>query len=106
MTQAQSLTGAAARGGFYVLTRRLLANVIRIETVAVLARKLGAWETRIQPAFWLNFALASCANPIVGTTGAVIYNVKARFVARRALDESILLSEDVLVCRRRRVEQL
>lgn len=44
MTEKESLTGAATRGGFYVLTRRLIANIVRIATVAVLARELDAAE--------------------------------------------------------------
>lgn len=96
--EPESLTGTTARGGVYVLVRRLSANVLRIGAVAVLARQLTAhefgvvalaqlavslltvfgtggvityiicdreedWETRLQPAFWLNLAMTigSCA---------------------------------------------
>jgi PST family polysaccharide transporter len=95
--EPESLTGATARGGVYVLVRRLVANGLRIGAIAVLARKLEPaefgvvalavmavalltifgsggiityvvcdrdddWETRINPAFWLNLVLtlASC----------------------------------------------
>jgi O-antigen/teichoic acid export membrane protein len=44
VTEKESLTGAATRGGVYVLVRRVIANVIRIATVAVLARELDAAE--------------------------------------------------------------
>jgi PST family polysaccharide transporter len=94
---SESLTKVAARGGVYVLIRRLSANLLRIGAVAILARNLSKsefgvvalaqmavslltvfgsggiatylvcdrepdWETRIQPAFWLNLTLttASC----------------------------------------------
>ena len=94
----ESLTGATARGGIYVLVRRLIANAVRIVAIAILARNLtpdefgvvalavmavsllavfgsggiiayivcdreADWETRVQPAFWLNLVLttASCA---------------------------------------------
>jgi O-antigen/teichoic acid export membrane protein len=43
-TEPESLTGATARGGVYVLVRRLIANGLRIGAIAVLARKLDAEE--------------------------------------------------------------
>lgn len=95
--ESESLTRTAARGGVYVLVRRLTANLLRIAAVAILARNLTKaefgvvalaqmavslltvfgsggiatyivcdrepdWETRVQPAFWLNLTLttASC----------------------------------------------
>ncbi len=122
MSEPGSLTKATARGGVYVLIRRLSANLLRVGAVAVLARKLSAhefgvvalaqvavalltvfgaggvityivcdrdddWETRVNPAFWLNVAL---------TTGSCVVAVACVPLVQYAYDEP-LVGEALLV---------
>jgi O-antigen/teichoic acid export membrane protein len=71
MTTTESLTGATARGGVYVLIRRLAANVLRIGAVAVLARKLDRHEFGVVALAQLAVSLLT----VFGTGGVITYIV-------------------------------
>lgn len=69
--EPESLTGAAARGGFYVLLRRVSANLLRIGAVAVLARKLGASEFGVVALAQMAVSLLT----VFGSGGIITYIV-------------------------------
>lgn len=67
----ESLTGASARGGVYVLVRRLAANLLRVAAVAVLARKLDRHEFGVVALAQLAVSLLT----VFGTGGVITYIV-------------------------------
>ena len=71
MTATESLAGASARGGVYILIRRVAANVIRIAAVAVLARKLDRHEFGVVALAQIAVSLLT----VFGTGGVITYIV-------------------------------
>jgi PST family polysaccharide transporter len=67
----ESLTGASARGGVYVLIRRVAANAIRLGAVAVLARRLDRGEFGVVALAQLAVSLLT----VFGTGGVITYIV-------------------------------
>jgi O-antigen/teichoic acid export membrane protein len=71
MTTPESLTGASARGGAYMLIRRLAANLIRIGAVAVLARNLERHEFGVVALAQIAVSLLT----VFGSGGVITYLV-------------------------------
>jgi O-antigen/teichoic acid export membrane protein len=67
----ESLTGATARGGIYVLIRRMIANAVRIGAIAVLARKLTPEEFGVVALAVMSVSLLA----VFGSGGVITYIV-------------------------------
>lgn len=69
MSTTESLSGASARGGVYMLVRRLTANAIRLGAVAVLARRVERAEFGVVALAQLAVSLLT----VFGTGGITTY---------------------------------